>query len=201
MVVRSVMPKNSTDPGRLAVVAENPFMTLFQDGIERPTTFASVWSVIYSACGRGHTLFWRSELTEGKPVIYTDNLAVTRFLQENILGATQAQFKDSEVPVDEATFARVDSLPNFFTEIVTTPLSTIRFTWYDFLEPFSGRSDPLPGEAVGHAACYFPGRRAQATLDGRHARGEPQPRARDGYESTSSFVALAESWVQVRPAG
>ena len=41
----------------------------------------------------------------------------------------------------------------------------------------------------------------RVTLNGKEAKGAPLPRERDGYEHTTCFLALNESWTRVRQAG
>lgn len=191
------MPVNFTDPQELRLIGENPWMMLFQDPDDPPTTHVSVWRVQFSPAGPGHVLLWRSELTEGAPRIYSDNIALARWLQAELL-AGRPPYDDLTLPVAAATFTRLGSLPWFVSERVETADEVMEFTWYDFAEPFSGRSEPDGRETHGHSACYVPARRVRVTLNGREALGLPAVRQRDGYAMTTCFLALAESWVRVR---
>lgn len=191
------MPVNFTDQNELILIGENPWMMLFQNPDDQPTTHVSAWTVTFSPAGPGHALFWRSELTDDEPRIYSDNITLARWLQKELIG-DKLPYKSLNLPVVEAKFSRSGTIPWFITERIEAPGETLEFTWYDFLDSFSGRSDPDAGETHGHSACYVPARQVRVTRNGRQAVGEPVLRDRDGYQWTSCFLALAESWVRVR---
>ena len=172
-------------------------MMVFEDPDKPASTHVSVWRATFSPAGPGNALFWRSELTGGTPRIYADNPALARWLQEEIIGGNMP-YKDLSLPVITAEFSRIGALPWYLTERVVAQDETMEFTWYDFLDPFSGRSDPETGDSHGHSACYVPAKQVRVTLNGRQAKGSPLAREREGYQSTSCFLALAESWVKVR---
>jgi hypothetical protein len=191
------MPINFTDSNELRVIGENPWMMVFDDPEKPASTHVSVWRALMSPAGPGNALFWRSELTNGEPRIYADNPGLARWLQAEIIGGNMP-YKDPSLPIVAAEFSRSGALPWYLTERVVAPGEVMEFTWFDFLEAFSGRSDPDEGETHGHSACYIPAREVRVTLNGVQAKGSPLPRERDGYQWTTCFLAVAESWVRVR---
>ena len=56
--------------------------------------------------GAGHALFVQSELTDGQVRIYSDNVAVTRWLQQTIESLLFPAFADVKIPVASADFLR-----------------------------------------------------------------------------------------------
>lgn len=194
------MTMNFTDPSELRLTGENPYMVVFTDPDAPPTTNVSLWRVQLSPAGPGHTLFFRSELTDGEPRIYTDNIMLTRWLQEEIT-AKDSPFADSSLPAVEAEFEHRGDVRSFITEEVVSRDDDISLTWYDFLEPFAGITgyDLAAGRTHGHYAIYVPAQRIRVTLNGEEATGGPIPREREGRPTTSCFLAWAETWVRPKP--
>ena len=48
---------------------------------------ASHWRVLWTPAGPGHFLFYEGEMTGGEVRVYSDNIALARFLGENIQGS------------------------------------------------------------------------------------------------------------------
>ena len=97
---------STVDANEVRVTGENSFVRLAAGEGGEFTTRASHWRVLYSPAGAGHALFLQSELTDGKVVAYTDNVAVARWLQGEIEPMLHAPFADTECPVVEASFSR-----------------------------------------------------------------------------------------------
>src|SRR5580698_909856 len=98
------MPINTTDPGEVRVVGENPVMYLYQGPDPAPSTSLNLWKVRLSPAGAGSALFLHSDLTMGEPRIYADNVELVRFLQEEIIREGQP-YKSIAIPVIEAVFS------------------------------------------------------------------------------------------------
>ena len=80
----------------------------------------SIWHVQYCQAGPGNVLFFRSnDLTAGECRIYSDNINLTRWIQEEITGPT-APWADNTLPVLEATFETDGDSRDFITESVTS---------------------------------------------------------------------------------
>ena len=54
----------------------------------------------------GHVLLLQSELTDGQIRIYSDNIALARWLQEELESQINPPNADPNIPVIEATFSR-----------------------------------------------------------------------------------------------
>ena len=195
------MTMNFTDPSELRLTGENPFMMIYQDPEGPITTNVSLWRVHLSPAGPGHTLFFRSDdLTGGEPRVYTDNIMLTRYLQEEIT-APSSPFADSTLPAVDASFAHLGDVRSFITEEVISRDDELSFTWYDFLDPYAGITsyDLAAGRTHGHYAIYVPAKRIRVTLNNTEVKGGPVPREREGRATTSCFLAWAETWVRPFP--
>ena len=190
---------NTVDSNEIRVTGENSFIRLSEKEGEDPTTRASHWRVLYSPAGPGHALFLQSELTDNAFSIYSDNIALARWLQEEIEAMLHPPFADTNVPVIEATFERDGDVRSYMTERVLSDETDIALTWYDILEPIAVHAPPgVGGRSHGVYTILFPARRAQVVLDGQFASGSPQATDREGREASSACLAWSEAWVRPR---
>ena len=187
----------TTDLNELRLVGANPYMLVHEDPAAPPTTHVSWWRIEVSPAGPGNTLFWYSELTNGEPRVYSDNISLARWLQSEIVN-DRMPYKESSLTCVEATFSPHGGVPMPLVLTVDAPGELMQFTWYDFLPGFSGTQTPEEGDTHGHIACYIPAKGIRVTLNGVEARGGPIDRERDGYPHTSCFLALNEAWTRVR---
>ena len=74
------------DPNKTILTGENPFIRLSLKDGDPNSTDASYWRIIFSPAGPGHVLYLKSELTEGRWRIYSDNIAMARWLQTTVQG-------------------------------------------------------------------------------------------------------------------
>src|SRR5262245_14934675 len=74
------------DPNKTILTSENPFIRLSLKDGDPNSTDASYWRIIFSPAGPGHVLYLKSELTEGRWRIYSDNIAMARWLQTTVQG-------------------------------------------------------------------------------------------------------------------
>ena len=187
-----------TDPNQIRLTGENQYMRLHTEAQGPMTTRASHWRILLSPRGPGHVLFLRSDVTDGERRLYADNIALARWLQQEILAA--GEFSDQTLPVVEAIFARSGDSRSFWTEIIDTAPEHLALTWYDFGEPFviSVPAGSVPGRPLGWSSVFVPARRAQLTLNGMVATGRPFPEQRGDRMSSTAGLALSETWV--RPA-
>ena len=95
-------------------------------------------TLLLSPGGPGHVLFLKSDVTDDHVRIYSDNIAMTRWLQDEILGA--GEFRDQDLPVISAVFSRVGEASRFWTEIIQSDQEKVSMTWEDFDE--TGLSSP-----------------------------------------------------------
>lgn len=187
-----------TDTNQVLLTGENNFMRLHLEENGPMTTRAGHWRILLSPVGPGHVLFLTSDLTDDRIRIYSDNIAVARWLQDEIVG--NAEMKDPAIPVITAAFDRSGDTSFFWTESIETEEESIELTWYDFGEPFTITIPPgsSPDRPLGWNSVFVPARRAQLTINGEVAQGRPFPEQRGVRLSSTAGLALSETWV--RPA-
>jgi hypothetical protein len=187
-----------TDPNQVRLTGENSFIRLAHEANGPQTTRLSHWRVLWSPAGQGHVLFARSEITDNIVRVYADNIALARWLQEEIESMLFPAFADQNLPVIEAIFGKSGDGRAFWTETVETDAETILLTWYDFGEPFvitvAAGSGAFPHHGV--YSCFVPARRAQFSINGRVAAGRPFPQDREGRASSTACLAWSETWVR-----
>lgn len=193
------MTAPATDPNRVIVTGENPFIRLGETKDGPVTTDASFWRVRFSPVGPGHVLYLKSELTASQWRIYADNIALARWLQRTVQGSLNKETADTEIPVVDATFRdNTGDVSSFWTEVVSTRESEVRLTWYEMLEPLLVHTSPGEERAYGVATVLVPALAARLTLDGVHAKGRPFPKDRDGRPYSTCALAFSESWTEPR---
>jgi hypothetical protein len=187
-----------TDPNQVRLTGENQYMRLHTEENGPMTTRASHWRILFSPAGPGHTLFLRSDVTDDQIRIYADNIALARWLQQEILSS--GEFSDQSIPVIDANFTRSGDTRAFWTEVVETLEEDISLTWFDFTEPFviSVPVGSMPERPLGWSSVFVPARRVQLTVNGRVASGRPFPEPRGDRMSSTAGLALSETWL--RPA-
>jgi hypothetical protein len=94
------------DPNDVLMTGENSFIRLSPDGGKTMSDRLSHWRVLWCPAGAGHALFVQSVLTDGQVRVYSDNIAVTRWLQHTIETLLYAPFADPRLPVLDAAFER-----------------------------------------------------------------------------------------------
>ncbi len=185
---------NDDDPIEVRLTGENNYMRL-HDGESGPmTTRASHWRVHISFGGPGHVLFLRSYVTSGEPRIYADNIALARWIQEEI--SNTGEFADLTIPVIEAEFERSGDATYFWTEKVYSDEENVSLTWYDFGQPFVTGVAPgsTPERPMGWTSVFVPARRAQLRLDEVTAKGLAFPEQRGDHISSTAGLARSETW-------
>ena len=185
-----------TDPNQVRLTGENQFMRLHTEANGPMTTRGSHWRVLISPSGPGHVLLLRSDVTNNERRIYADNIALVRWLQQEILNT--GEFADQTLPVIEAVFSRTGDSRSFWTEIIDTTTEHLTLTWYDFGEPFviTVPVGSVPDRPLGWSSVFVPARRAQLTLNGRVAIGQPFPEPRGNRMSSTAGLALSETWLR-----
>jgi hypothetical protein len=104
------------DPNKTILTGENPFVRLSPKDGEPNSTDASYWRIIFSPAGPGHVLYLKSELTEGRWRIYSDNIAMARWLQSTVQGMLNAELSDTTIPCADAQFSKSGDPRYFWTE-------------------------------------------------------------------------------------
>src|SRR5205085_12355427 len=96
----------TADPNKVILTGENPFIRLSAEDKGPLTTNASFWRIIFCPAGPGHVLYVKSELTQNRWRIYSDNIAMARWLQTTVQGMLTPETADTEFPVVDAEFPK-----------------------------------------------------------------------------------------------
>ncbi|MEX1109929.1 MAG: hypothetical protein WEC00_13540 [Dongiaceae bacterium] len=190
----------TTDANRVIVTGENPFIRLSEKDGDPNKTDASFWRIIFCPAGPGHVLYLKSELTENRWRIYSDNIAMARWLQSTVQGMLNAEIADLAIPVLDAEFTKTGDPRYFWTERVVSRDEEITLTWYDIGEPLLLHTQPnaVPGRPYGVCTVLVPALGARLSRSGIQAMGRPWPRDREGRPFSTSALAFSESWTEQR---
>jgi hypothetical protein len=187
------------DPNEVLMTGENSFIRLSSDGGTTLTDRASHWRVLWCPAGGGHALFLQSTLTGGQVKIYSDNIAVARWLQTSIEKLLFPAFADTSVPVIAARFDRHGGPWSTATETVTATDARVTMSWYDCIEPFVLHAPPgFNDRPIGVFSTFFPARAAQLEVNGKVAPGQVWPEMRGDRQGSSATLAWSETWVKPR---
>lgn len=192
------MTTSPTDPNQIRLTGENSFIRLSRQEGGPQTTRASHWRVLWSPAGPGHVLFIKSDVGDEETLVYADNIALARWLQEEIESLLFPEFADQSLPVLEATFTKSGDGRSFWTESIESEEDAIALTWYDFAEPFmlTVAAGSAPGRPHGVYSCFIPARKAQITVNGQIAEGNIYKEMRGDKESSTACLAWSETWVR-----
>jgi len=187
------------DPNDVLMTGENSFIRLSPDGGKTLSTRASHWRVLWCPAGAGHALFLQSPIIDEPVQIYSDNVAVARWLQRTIETLLYPAFADTAIPITSAEFERSGDPRSAAVETVTSDLEHIVLTWYDCLDPFVLTMAPGMGNRpIGVFSTFFPAKSGQIEIDGRFAPYTPWPEMRGDRQSSSACLAWSETWVKPR---
>jgi hypothetical protein len=187
------------DPNEVLMTGENSFIRLSADGGKTHTSRVSHWRVLWCPAGAGHAMFLQSPLIENRVQVYSDNLAVARWLQRTIETLLYPPFADVALPVFAAQFARSGDPHSAAVETVDSALDSIVLTWHDCIEPFVLTMAPGMGNRpIGVFSTFFPAKCAQIEMNGRFAPHATWLEMRGDRQSSSACLALSETWVKPR---
>ena len=191
---------STVDANRLILTGENPFIRLSATDDGPTTTNASFWRILLCPAGPGHVLYLKSELTEDRWRIYSDNIAMARWLQKTVQGMLNAELRDLSIPVVDAEFSRDGDVRDFWTERLQTNDEGIALTWHDIGEPLLIHTQPNaePGRPYGVCTLLIPALGARLTRNGVEAAGRPWAREREGRPFSTCALAFSESWTEAR---
>ena len=192
------MATSSVDSNQVIVTGENPFIRLSESDGADNSTDASFWRIIFSPGGPGHVLFLKSELTDDHLRIYSDNIAMTRWLQSTVQGMLNEQTANLEIPVIDAGFSKSGDMRSFWSEIMVSHDDEVALTWHDLGDPLLVHTTPSDERRYGVCTVLIPASGARLTMNGSQARGQPWPREREGKPFSTCALAFSESWTQSR---
>jgi hypothetical protein len=190
-----------TDQDDVVISGQNPYMMLFREPAEDLIATVSFWRVSFSPMGPGHVLFLRGSITNGESRLYTDNIAVARFIQDEIYANNRApfgHFADNTLDAIDAQFIQSGDARSHITETVTSRYDFVSLSWYDFLPAYKGgtAANPALQRGHGHYALYIPARRVRLAINGALEQATPKARIRDGRPTTSAALSWAETWIR-----
>ncbi len=190
----------AADPNRLILTGENPFIRLSETDGAPFSTNASFWRIIHCPAGPGHVLYLKSELTDDRWRIYSDNIAMARWLQATVQGMLNAETADQSIPVTDAVFAKEGDPRYFWTERLEASGEEIALTWYNIGDPLLIHTQPNaePGRPYGVCTVLIPALGARLTRNGTQAIGRPWAREREGRPFSTCALAFSESWTESR---
>lgn len=182
------------NPHELILIGENSFIRLSGDGGKTASTRCSHWRVLWTPVGPGHALFIDSPLTNGVR-IYADSVPLVRFLQMEIEHLLYKAFGDTSLPVIAARFERDGVPPGVSSELARTDGEDVRLSWSAYLKPFNFAAPPgFDNRPIGVQTTFFPASKAELSINGRKADGEPWRLDRGGKPCTTACLAWCESW-------
>ena len=191
------------DPNRTILTGENPFIRLSEKDGDPNSTDASFWRIIWCPAGPGHVLYLKSELTDNQWHIYSDNIAMARWLQKTVQGVLNPALKDLTIPVTDAAFTKDGDARDYWIEQVSTADDEIALTWYDLGEPLLIHDQPnQPPNKRPYGVCTLlvPALSTRLTVNGAQAKGQPWKREREGRPFSTCALAFSESWTEPRGA-
>jgi hypothetical protein len=187
------------DPNQVLMTGENSFIRLSPDGGKTQSDRVSHWRMLWCPAGAGHVLFMQGTLTDGRVRVYSDNIAVARWLQKTIEAVLFPAFADTALPVMAARFERHGGPWSTATETVAAADARITLSWYDCIEPFVLHAPPgFNDRPIGVFSTFFPARAAQIEIDGKVATGSVWAEMRGDRQSSSACLAWSETWVKPR---
>ena len=180
---------------------EHWLLYLRRPGEDADSGSVSLYRTRYSAAGEGTTALVGIDGPDGfAPAICTDNRELAGLIKDRVVNWEVSPFAQ-DVPVVDATFARIGDVRTAPSWRIETDRGTIEATWSG-LEPAFVMDAPLSsiaGTVVSHAVLVFT-REAGLTLDGRPVAGRPYLRKKwrraTGRPRSSCCFSLAETMVQ-----
>lgn len=189
--------------GKVAVIGENPVIRLMPNEGTTPSTSVSFWRVFQSPAGMGHVCFVTSDITGDGPtpddirLAFADSGKLADYVATQLMTAFDTAYGQQPFPVRPARFERRGDTTTAWREMVSADGYSIELVWRDFHEPFAIESKAgVPHNPFTILSTFVPARTAEVTINGRRAAGHVTPRMRGTRESSSAFLAFAETWLK-----
>jgi hypothetical protein len=188
------------DANHVVLTGENPFIRLSERDGDPNKTDASFWRIIFCPAGPGHVLYLKSELTDNRWRVYSDNIAMARWLQSTVQGMLNAELADTSIPMVDASFTKSGDARDSWTERVAARNEEVVLTWYRIGEPLLIHTQPnaTPDRPYGVCTVLIPALGARLARNGAEAAGRPWPRQREGRPFSTCALAFSESWTEAR---
>jgi hypothetical protein len=189
--------------GSVAVIGENPGIRLVTTDGGPVTTSVSFWRVLQSPAGAGHVCFLTSDVAGDGPtpddvrVAYADNEKLAEYVAVKLMTAFDKAYGEKPFPVKPARFERSGDTITAWKETIRAADTTVDLVWRDFYEPFVIESRAgVPHNPYTILSTFIPARAADVIINGKRAAGRPTPRMRGTRQSSSAFLAFAETWLK-----
>jgi hypothetical protein len=189
--------------GKVAVIGENPGIRLVAKEGAPPSTSVSFWRVFQSPAGAGHVCFVTSDIAGDGPtpddvrLAFTDNETLAEYVALQLMTAFDKAYGEKPFPVRRARFERKGDTVTAWTESLTADGYRIDLVWRDLLEPFAIESKAgVPHNPYTILSTFVPARSADVIINGKRAVGQATPRMRGTRQSSSAFLAFAETWLK-----
>jgi hypothetical protein len=189
--------------GKVAVIGENPGIRLVTKDGAPPSTSVSFWRVFQSPAGMGHVCFITSDITGDGPtpddvrLVFTDNEKLADYVATQLMTAFDKSYAEKPFPVRHARFERSGDTATAWTETVKADGYSIDLVWRDFYEPFAIESHAgVPHNPYTIVSTFIPAKTADVVINGKRAAGTATPRMRGTRQSSSAFLAFAETWLK-----
>jgi hypothetical protein len=194
------IPPLLVDPNHILMTGENPFVRLAPEDSDNYTTMVSFWRMTFCPAGPGHVLFAKSELTNDKWRIYSDNPAMTRWLQQTIQGMLTPDLRDESTAIIGATFEKSGDPLKSYRETIRADKDEIVCSWSNMRDPMMLHTQPgtPDGRPYGLCTVFVPALEATFSINGQKALGKAWSRTREGRPFSTSSLAFSESWTQAR---
>lgn len=190
--------------GRVAVIGENPGIRLIAKEGAPPSTSASFWRVFQSPAGAGHVCFVTSDVTANGPspddirLAFTDNGKLAEYVALQLMTAFDKVYGEKPFPVRTARFERSGDTVTAWRETLKADGYAIDLVWREFYEPFVIESRAgVPHNPYTILSTFVPAKTAEVVINGVRAAGAATPRMRGPRQSSSAFLAFAETWLKL----
>jgi len=199
----SAQTSSDVRDGRVAVIGENPGIRLVMKEGAPPSTSVSFWRVFESPAGAGHVCFVTSDVTGDGPtpddirLAFADNEKLAEYVATQLMTAFDKAYADKPFPVRRAHFEQSGDTATTWKETIKADGYVIDLVWRDFYEPFAIESHVgMPDNPYTILSTFIPAKSADVTINGARAAGTVTPRMRGNRQSSSAFLAFAETWLK-----
>jgi hypothetical protein len=199
----SAQSSSDVKDGRVAVIGENPGIRLVMKEGAPPSTSVSFWRVYQSPAGMGHVCFVTSDVTGDGPtpddvrLAFADNEQLAGYVATQLMTAFDKAYADEPFPVRRASFERSGDTATAWKESIKADGYAIDLVWRDFYDPFAIESHVgVPHNPYTILSTFIPAKSADVTINGARAAGTATPRMRGNRQSSSAFLAFAETWLK-----
>jgi len=190
--------------GRVAVIGENPGIRLVAKEGAPPSTSVSFWRVFQSPAGAGQVCFVTSDITANGPspddirLAFTDNAKLAEYVALQLMTAFDKAYGEKPFPVRTARFERSGDTITTWKESLKSDGFAIDLVWRDFYEPFVIESKAgVPHNPYTILSTFVPAKTAEVVINGVKVAGAATPRLRGPRQSSSAFLAFAETWLKL----